>query len=320
MLEDKKLGETLRFIRKSKNRTQKQVQPQNASRSIVSKHELGMQPLTVTYLEWYLHTLQISVEEFFFIKNDYIQKSNQKLVDEFIGAFSRRDVSKLRQIYKDIKSHNDSKVFNRYVGYVEQFIRTILSYVDGEVDRETSKQRLQALSQQLWAEVNELDEWFLSELRCLNFISYFLPFETVAIIADQLLKKVDRYRHYPNISHLKAAFILNYALLLIDENKKSTALQWLEKYTYLINNTGDIRFLMLLRLRESIIKEDEQTINQLLETVRFMMPEDEIILAKFIKEIYHFFPPYIIKHPTLMEISALKEDSFGFSGFYWVLV
>lgn len=318
-MSDHNIGETLRHIRVSKKLTQKEISPRKAPRTIVSKHELGMQQVTVENLDWYLEALQISGAEFQFIRNGYQEAESQVLVDRFIKIFNKRDEESLYKLQKDIQQYNQTNTYDWYLFLIETYIEAIIFYLKKELKAEEFDNRLKIIAHQAWDKINSFDDWFLNEIRMLNFISYHMSFDQVESIAKQLIARLDQYQNYPGSSHIESAFILNYVLLNMREHRKETAEELLLTYKETIYSTNNIELISLYKLRQAIMQGDNSSINQIVTSVDHLLKENEIIKIKMRQEIYHFAPSFFIENSEMLKGPINQADAFGFYGNYWLI-
>lgn len=318
-MSDNNIGKTLRHIRVSKKLTQKEISPRKAPRTIVSKHELGMQQVTVENLDWYLEALQISGAEFQFIRNHYQAAESQLLVDRFMNIFNKRDEASLYKLHKDIQQYNQGNHYDWYLFLIEAYIESIISYLKKELKAEEFDNQLKTIAHQAWEKINSFDDWFLNEIRMLNFISYHMSFDQVESFAKQLIAKLNQYESYPGASQIESSFILNYVLLNMREYRNETAQELLLNYEESIYSTNNIELISLYKMRHAIMQEDNSSLKQILTSVDYLLEENEIIKNKMRQEIYHFAPSFFIENSEMLKEPINQADAFGFYGNYWLI-
>lgn len=89
-----KIGKIIRNIRISKNLKSKNIYAGILSRPAISRFEKGISDTTTEKLFNILDNLNISLEEFHFIYNDYQIKEGYMFWEEYAQAFYTNDIKK----------------------------------------------------------------------------------------------------------------------------------------------------------------------------------------------------------------------------------
>lgn len=73
-------GETFKFLRNSRQISQKDIIKNNLSRTTISKFENNKIMLSMSNFDYLLNSIDVSFEEFNFIKNDYSYTGKEQII------------------------------------------------------------------------------------------------------------------------------------------------------------------------------------------------------------------------------------------------
>lgn len=217
------LGEVIRQIRQSKKYTQKYIAGTEMSRTTYAKIEACQMQPTVSKFMHILEMLDMSYEEFFFIKNMYTLTGKEEIIHDFLQISTNVEVSCFMSLQKKCKhylaDHSDSIIEDIFsVSYALILIHTQNNY-----------QEAHTYAERVWHRLSKLENWYTTELKLLNNIFFLFPIETSLLIARRALREIERFACINGMSSLKPAYLINMTLLLLNNGQFTKAVSYSEK-------------------------------------------------------------------------------------------
>lgn len=212
----KTYGKTFKKIRTSKNYSQKDVNENVMHQTSYSKFELGKTDVTFEKFETLLNNLEVSYEEFLFIHNGYCYSNREEIINKF-NDLKFIEVSKLHEIIslaeKYLKDQGD-----RYLADILAISKAFLILKETE---EFEKPREYA--EEVWARLQKLNRWYLSDLKLINSILFLFPISTAITITEFAIKQALKYKDFNDYRKLILPFKFNLVHMLIRENRVKEA-------------------------------------------------------------------------------------------------
>lgn len=215
-------GNVIRSIRESKGYTQKFVSDSIIRQSTYSKIERGeIEPATSKFFAL-LDRIEISVEEFLFIQNDYSYTEKGDILHQFIHI-SYNNPDALADLIE--------KAENYSVTHDDVLIKDILIICRALMEFAESQDlsRVRELVRPVWERLERFDQWFLTELYLVNSILYIFPTDSAIPITQRAVEELEKYRKFRRSSRLRFNFQFNLAYLLLRNEEFDKALHLLDE-------------------------------------------------------------------------------------------
>lgn len=217
------LGEVLKKIRQSKKYTQKYVSDGKMSRTTYAKIEAcEMQP-TLGKFMCILEKLDITYEEFKYIKNMYTLNGKEEIVHDFYQLSSNVESHGLNSLINKcelyLKSSSDSVVEDIWSACHAQFL----------LSTENDFEKAHSYAIKIWERLSNLDSWYSIELKLINNIFFLFPLDTGIAIVERALREINKFSYINGNYGLKPAYLLNMTLLLINNRQFSDACRYADK-------------------------------------------------------------------------------------------
>lgn len=217
------LGEVLKKIRQSKKYTQKYVSDNYMSRTTYAKIEAcEMQPTVGKFMR-ILQKLDISYDELRYIQNMYSLEGKEEIIHDFFQVSTSVESNKFSVLKRNC---------NRYLtNHSDSVVEDIRSICNAQliIHSENNFEKAHIYASKVWERLSKLDNWYTIELKLINNIFFFFPLETGISIAQKALREINRFSFMEKINELKPAYLLNMALLLVNNSQFSEALDYAEK-------------------------------------------------------------------------------------------
>lgn len=214
------LGEVLKKIRQSKKYTQKYVSEGQMSRTTYAKIEACTMQPTVGKFMHILEKLDISYEELKYIQNKYVLEGKEEIVHDFFQVSTSVESNRFSALKEKCERY-----LKHYDDNVVDDIRSIcVAQLIIHLENDYTKAHMHA--SKVWERLSKLDDWYTIELKLINNIFFFFPLETGIFIAKKALNEISKFSFIDKINELKPAYLLNMALLMMNN------LQFTEAYHY----------------------------------------------------------------------------------------
>lgn len=217
------LGEVVKKIRQSKRYTQKYVSGNQMSRTTFSKIEAGEMQPTVGKFMHILERLDITYEEFKYIENMYTLNGKDEIVFDFFQISTNVEVKDMEMLIDKCSDFLDN-----YSDSIVDDIRSVCKALV-LVHLQNSFEEAYPFAEKVWKRLSQLDNWYSTELKLINNIFFFFPLETGISIVERALREIDRFSYFNQNKELKAAYLINMTLLLINNEQFAEANNYAEK-------------------------------------------------------------------------------------------
>lgn len=276
-------GETFKFLRNSRQISQKDIIKNNLSRTTISKFENNKIMLSMSNFDYLLNSIDVSFEEFNFIKNDYSYTGKEQIIYLFNNIFSNSNLDYLDNLIALCDIYLDNN-FSKSI----KCIRSTL-YVLKHVE-DSSNNKLSCLSKiyaaDIWEELSKVDSWTILDIKIINCCLHFFDPNTYSLISKQLVKSLDKYKNFANIILLESSIYLNLTLLYSSQNDKKTAFLFSKKALSSSYQSKRVDYISISLIRHGLLSNQEEQVNEGLKMLKLLHNDSLYKIAK--KEIDSF--------------------------------
>ncbi|MBC2184482.1 helix-turn-helix transcriptional regulator [Listeria sp. FSL L7-0233] len=219
----KTLGETIKFIRSSKNISQKEICLDTISRSALVKIESDKTIPSAKTLEYILHQLSIDQEEFTLVRNNFQLSTRQQLLEKFNTINTSIRIKKwlsLEQEMKHFLHTQTDPVINEYLAIVKALIII-------ETEDDYNKASLHVAP--IWERISKNEVWFIDDIQLLTCIFYMFDNQVALTISQRLLKQTEKYLHMHNIKRIQANTLMNISTLYLNQKDYKNSLEFIDQ-------------------------------------------------------------------------------------------
>lgn len=217
------IGETLRAIRKNRNLTQQQLAEGIMKQATYSRIESGQLQVSATLLYALVERLNVSMNEFFYIAQQYSATPKQQLWQ----TFSRIELTVPAEIEEQLaatsrylqRQHDEDVLM---LHYVYESMEALVHAKSIDVVRE--------FAEKVWARMQQLDHWYINDLELINAIILYFPLDVAKEVTQTAIRRLAAYDHFErNMTQLTLYFCLNLSTLHIMEGTFAECLAELEQ-------------------------------------------------------------------------------------------
>lgn len=222
MTEQRLSGNVIRTIREAKGYTQKFVSDHIVRQSTYSKIERGEIEPSASKFFALLDRIEMSVEEFLFIQNEYAHSEKGSIIQQFVDI-SYNDPSALAQLQKKA---------NQYAEDHEDILLHDIALICEALIQFAKSDNIQTAREKVapvWDRLEAFDQWFLTELYLVNSILYLFPTESAIPITQRAVEELKKYQGFKKSGRLRFNFQFNLVYLLLHNKEFNSALHLLEE-------------------------------------------------------------------------------------------
>lgn len=255
------LGKYFKIIRKNRTYSQAALTNRIMSQSAYSKFEAGTRDVDATiYLEL-LHRLNISSEEFNYVRNDYKYEGKNELIYILFSLdYNKMDsLQRLKQQTIDFLEKQYDEDIKKVNLICEAFI---------QLHNTKSMEAAQSIVEPIWHDMSKYEQWYLNDIRIINTILFLFPVDTAIEFTQTILVRLDTYKDFRDAAKLRIAFKINLSLLLIKNKEYANAYKIIVDSLEYDQRKMNYLTLALHFSREAICRSNLQ------------MPESERLLEK----------------------------------------
>lgn len=232
-------------IRRNIGYSQKYVSNEALTQGAFSKFEKLNTDIRLTAFEGILLKLEMSYDEFYFIRNGYDYSYRQKLLNKLFGlTYNHMELLQLlleeANIY--LKNHDDI--------LIKDITHVCKSLIIFRQTNDIEKARIPLLK--VWERLAKRNVLYINDIYFINTILFLFPLETALEIKKFTFRSIDRYKNLNNIERLKINIYINLALLLIKEKNFTAALSETELAIELCQKYSDYLRLAICYIRKGI--------------------------------------------------------------------
>ncbi|MBC1697554.1 helix-turn-helix domain-containing protein [Listeria welshimeri] len=219
----KSLGETIKFIRTSKNISQKEICLDNISRSALVKIESDKTRPSSQTLDYILQQLGIEQEEFTLIRNNFELNTRQTLLEKFNKINTSIRIKKWLELEQEMKQYlrtQSDPVIKEYMSIVKALI-----IIETEDDYKKASQYVDPI----WKRISKNEVWFIDDIQLLTCIFFMFENQVALTISQRLLKQTEKYLHVDNIKRIQANTLMNISTLYLNKQDYPHALDFIDQ-------------------------------------------------------------------------------------------
>lgn len=217
------IGETLRKIRKNRNLTQKELAQGIMQQATYSRIESGQLEVSAVLLYKLVERLNISMNEFFYIAQNYKPTPKQQLLQSFARielTVPSEIEEQLATTHHYLQLHNDEDVLMMHYAYKSMAALVNVEKIDV----------VRAFAEKVWVRMQKLDHWYLNDLELINSIILYFPLDVAREITQMAIRRLNAYDHFErDVTYLKLYFRLNLSTLHLEKDKFTQYLAELEQ-------------------------------------------------------------------------------------------
>lgn len=216
---DKKLGEVIFMIRKSKKMKLKDVSGNDFSSSLLAKVEKGGSDFTANKLLIALKNMNVYLDEFQNIYNDYSDFYEYKFRQDIMKCYVNRDDKSLKKFQHDWREKVNNFPKNKYYRLDLSVINCAMSMIKGAPIR---TEEIEILTDYL----ESVDDWGRYELWIFGNCLRFFDNNMLDYYGNIILGKTEFYKNI----HLNQQIVIRVFLNMIDTWLKKGNLAQAKKY------------------------------------------------------------------------------------------
>ena len=279
-------GKVYKDIRESKGLTQEEVCGNGLSRTSLSKFESGKATPKYENMEFLLHQVNMSFEEFEYICHLYQPSQRTEIMQTYLNTSSIFGTSSLVNLFETcqdyLKVHHDLPI---------EEIRDMLEVVIYIRQHGTGQLSIQVEQtvKKLWEKIEKQDTWYESDLKILNTILFSFPIEHLHLITEKILQRLEVYKNYQHLYDLRMAILLNLSTIYLYHQDKNMCQQIC--YTLLedAKNKKSYDMLAICYVRIGICRDDAKLIQKGFSLLE--LTDETSILAFLKKEVEIYYQP-----------------------------
>lgn len=197
------LGETISKLRKEKNISIKDLCENYLSRSAYTRFVNGETDTSSTNFLFFLERLQVSLNEFIFIQNDYQLPESQTSLLKLQKFFLAENLDGLKSVEQDCDFLSTSKndIFN-HLSLLSKIYQSRIKNIP--IDN--------TIIRQLQGYLTNVDTWTHYEIMLFNNSMFIFDIEFIELVLRRAIKGLERYhpiRNYTSESLLMLSNVLN---------------------------------------------------------------------------------------------------------------
>ena len=210
-------GKVYKEIRESKGLTQEEVCGNVLSRTNLSKFESGKATPKYENMEFLLHQINMSFEEFEYICQLYQPSQRTEIMQTYLNMRSIIGTSNLVNLFQKcqdyLKTHHDLPI---------EEIRDMLEIVIHirQHGTEQLSDQVKQTIKKLWEKIEKQDTWYESDLKILNTILFSFPIEHLHLITGKILQRLEEYKNYRHLYELRMAILLSLSTIYLYKQDK----------------------------------------------------------------------------------------------------
>lgn len=212
-------GHTIRKIRKNKGLKQKDICQDIVTLSYYSRIERDISIPTIDVFFKIIDNLNISLEEFHFIHNDFKKRENDQIWFDLTELYHAGDTKGLIN-YKDLLSK---------IKYNNENPLILMLMIDLFIMRLENKQ-IEIDISPITNNLKKIETWTSREVKIFISIMDMIPIEVLIIIVNRLLKQRKLYTSSDGFNSPYSKILINSILLCIENWKINEAQRYLHSF------------------------------------------------------------------------------------------
>lgn len=219
-------GETLRFIRTSKQVSINKLADDVISKSQLSRFERGESEISCSKLNHILNKLNTSFDEFLFINRGFSDDDFKIMINEIRDSTASSDIQNLKKILESYQNKDKSTLKNFEI----TLLKSILNNYSKDIY--PSKSELDELVDYLF----KVEHWGYYEISLFGNCFRQLTYQTIFSLTKELLNKIRYYIRAESNKRLVIQLTINCLIVSIDKEYFENARYLLKKVECLLNS------------------------------------------------------------------------------------
>lgn len=215
------LGKDFKRIRKNRTYSQMEVTKDIISQSTYSKFETGIREIDASIYIQLLHRLNISAEEFDYIRNDYSYGRKQDIIHRLF-SIDYNHMGNLHILKEQVVDFLEEQ-YDEDIKQIYLICEAFIQFHDTK-NVDVAKN----IVKPIWENISRYEQWYLNDIRVINTILFLFPVDIAIEFTQTILVRLDTYKDFQDVERLKMAFKINLSLLLIKNNNYLKALTIIE--------------------------------------------------------------------------------------------
>lgn len=273
-------GQTFKIIRESRKIKQNEITFQTLSRTTLSKFENDKVVLSMNNFKYLLQSLDVTLEEFNYIKNGYSNGVKEQILHDFSQLFSTSDVTLIEKIMRQCNDYLKTN-YSRAIKCIYNVMHVLKYTHDSSNDKISCHTKIYIAD--IWDELSQVENWTILDIRIINCCLHFFESEAMIGICDQLIKNLKKYEGFSNILLLETSIYLNLTLIFLLKNEREKAKEYAGISLKKANKSKRIDYIAISFIRSGIAFSDETCINNGLNLLDVL--GDQILKNGAIEEI-----------------------------------
>ena len=279
-------GKVYKDIRESKGLTQEEVCGKVLSRTSLSKFESGKATPKYENMEFLLHQINMSFEEFEYICHLYQPSQRTEIMQTYLNTSSIFGTSSLVNLFETcqdyLKIHHDLPIEE-----IKDMLEVVI-YIRQHGTGQLSIQVEQTVKK-LWGKIEKQDTWYESDLKILNTILFSFPIAHLHLITGKILQRLEVYKNYQHLYDLRMTILLNLSTIYLYHQDKNMCQQIC--YTLLedAKNKKSYDRLAICYIRIGICRDDAELIQKGFSLLE--LTEETSMLSYLKKEVETHYQP-----------------------------
>lgn len=213
-------GYTFKNIRKNKKLTQEYVCNGIVTRTALSKFENNKNSITLDNFLRLLERLDMSLEEFIFINNDYKVSPFINIINGFCQLQSNHDTDKLINLIERCNEFLNEED-NWYIKKIKDICAGFIYSRDKSSEHLLIK--FKEFAEQIWNELSLRDEWYYLDIRLINNLIFIFDQDTIKSICLEIDYKFRKYNNFSDYEILKSSLYLNMSIIFMKNDQSPVA-------------------------------------------------------------------------------------------------
>lgn len=279
------LGNDLKSIRKNKTYSQVEVASNIISQSTYSKFEAGIRDVDASIYLQLLHRLNISAEEFDYIRNDYNYGRKQKLIHTLFSL----DYNHIASLHK-LKQQTVNFLQEQRDEDIEEIHLICEAFIQLHDTKSIDVAR--NIVKPIWKKMSKYEQWYLNDIRIINTILFLFPADIAIEFTQTVLTRLNMYKDFQDAERLKIAFKINLSLILIKNKDYAKALAIIEESLRTDKKNMNYTILSLHYSREAVCRvklQEKAGANPLEKAHQLLMLYDDQYYWELIQQEFNHY-------------------------------
>lgn len=276
-------GVAFKNIRNSRGISQNDIIKNKLSRTTISKFENNKITLSMNNFNYLIESIDVSFEEFNFIKNGYAYNDKEQIIHLFNQFFSNSDFYFIDELIQKCELYL-SKNFSKSIKCIQNTLN-ILKHT-----RMSSNDNLNCLAKlyaaDTWNELSNIDTWTILDIKIINCCLHFFDPSTYVYISEQLVNSLNKYKDFSNIILLETSIYLNLTLLFSLQKNIDKARYFANISLLKAKQSKRIDYISISMIRIGILFKKQEQLHKGLNLLNVL--DDSSLEASIQEEIIFF--------------------------------